>query len=77
MPKIKLNVDTLRVESFDTAVEPSARGTVHARQDVGSNYCASWWHTCAGDYCTWATLCLGSCQSECAADTGIGPVEIG
>ncbi|MBW3572266.1 MAG: hypothetical protein KY467_14285 [Gemmatimonadetes bacterium] len=31
--KIKLNLDTLSVESFDTGVSPEVRGTVQAHQE--------------------------------------------
>ncbi len=77
MAKIKLDVDALQVESFDTAPAVAARGTVHGQQLVGTNWCMSVQETCAGDACTRATLCLGSCQMECQVGAEEGPELIG
>jgi hypothetical protein len=77
MARIKLKLEHLSVESFETAEVPSTRGTVHARQFGGTNTCVSSGPTCAGEECTRATLCMASCQMECQMDTGTGPIEIG
>lgn len=77
MAKIKLNVDALRVETFDTAPVPAERGTVHGRQLVGTFMCVSAQETCAGDYCTRETLCLASCQMQCYASVENGPEIVG
>jgi hypothetical protein len=71
MAKMKLDVDALRVESFDTAASASGRGTVHARSDEESGDCdaaaipTTDWKTCQGGDCTARTLCLYSCQEVC------------
>lgn len=76
MSKIKLQVDALRVESFDTAVASSARGTVHARQSSYTQcFHTQYEETCAGDDCTRATLCINSCQMMCVANADVAPDE--
>ena len=69
MAKIKLEVDALRVESFETAESPSARGTVHARQEpVGEEVVllpVTDWKTCQGGDCTARTLCQYTCVEAC------------
>lgn len=59
MPKLRLDVETLAVESFDTAEKKGGRGTVHG---------ASWVQTLQDwctfqDSCTGSTFPAGSCQS--------------
>ena len=72
MAKMKLDVNALRVESFDTALAGSGRGTVHARSgepepgEVGLIPTTDW-KTCQGDVCTARTQCFNSCLGECFA----------
>jgi hypothetical protein len=72
MAKIKLEVDALRVESFDTAPAVRARGTVHARQE-GPGFedevaiPVTDWKTCQGGDCTARTLCHYTCLEACLA----------
>ncbi|HEY0014752.1 MAG TPA: hypothetical protein VGC13_00475 [Longimicrobium sp.] len=73
MSKIKLQVDALRVESFDTAVASSARGTVRARQSMDTYHHTQCDETCAGYDCTRATLCINSCQLMCVANADVAP----
>lgn len=74
MSKIKLRVDALRVESFDTAVASSARGTVRARESIDTQYHRTQCdETCAGYDCTRATLCINSCQLMCVANADVAP----
>lgn len=72
MAKMKLDLDALQVESFDTATAAAERGTVHARSgepqpgDVALLPITDW-KTCQGADCTARTLCYYSCQGECYA----------
>ncbi|HEX6042354.1 hypothetical protein [Longimicrobium sp.] len=77
MAKIKLEPDALRVESFETAAAPSARGTVHARQEQPGDadevglLPVTDWKTCQGGDCTARTLCHYTCIEACfGADIG-------
>jgi hypothetical protein len=67
--KIKLQIDALRVESFDTAEATLDRGTVHARQepldDRAGLIPVTDWKTCQGGDCTARTLCQYSCIEAC------------
>lgn len=74
MPKIKLEMDALRVESFVTAGGAGARGTVNAlsdepatgEEDVGLLPVTDW-KTCQGSECTARTLCHYTCIEACYA----------
>jgi len=73
MAKIRLDVDALRVESFETIVGDDTRGTVRGRSgDPGPGEAAfiptTDWNTCQGGDCTPRTLCHNSCLGECYAD---------
>jgi hypothetical protein len=75
MAKIKLEVDALRVESFETAPAASARGTVHAHQegpieDEVVLLPVTDWRTCQGGDCTARTLCHYTCLEACLANDG-------
>lgn len=80
MAKIKLDVDALRVESFDTIVGDPARGTVQARSGELNAGDAAFipttdWNTCQGGDCTPRTLCYNSCLGECIPTAeGVGAV---
>lgn len=71
MAKIKLDLSALRVESFDTAMARSERGTVHGRSgepepgDVALLPVTDW-KTCQGADCTARTLCHYTCLGDCA-----------
>jgi hypothetical protein len=71
MPKIKLELDALRVESFETETLDAGVGTVHGQQEVTEEGDAAAalptdWKTCQGAECTARTLCLYSCiESPC------------
>jgi len=70
MAKIRLDIDALRVESFDTNVEERARGTVHGRSGEPEPGDAAFipttdWKTCQGGDCTPRTICHDSCLGEC------------
>ena len=56
MKKLELNVESLEVESFNTAESDGERGTVHARSDSAADVCYSF-----GDFCTAAFQCTTSC----------------
>ncbi len=51
MKKLTLNVDALRVESFDAGQADAAKGTVQAHDLIGTNICPSHHNTecCATD----------------------------
>jgi hypothetical protein len=66
MAKIKLEIDALRVESFETATPGGGRGTVRAQQESADGCDAAAipvtdWKTCQGGDCTARTLCHYSC----------------
>ena len=74
MAKIKLEIDALRVESFDTAPSAAGHGTVRGHQEVEPGDAAAAlptdWKTCQGGDCTPRTICHNSCLGECYADDG-------
>jgi hypothetical protein len=53
MKKIRLALDTLQVESFDTAARSTARGTVRANSGDSVDICT--WDTCY-DSCGWSDI---------------------
>lgn len=60
MPKIRLNIDALRVESFDTIDAEQERGTVRGRAgepDAGQAAVLPTYPY----YCTPETICRNSC----------------
>jgi len=77
MRKLKLGLEELRVDSFDTGAAGEGRGTVHGHVsqfctrgpvtcDVG--YTCDGGYTCAGDTCV-VLSCDGACGSNlCATD---------
>lgn len=73
MKKIRLEMDALRVESFDTGAGRSARGTVHARQTRDA-YCPELpppddsINVCPPP--TGAPSCAGTCGSTCGSTCG-------
>ena len=70
MEKLKLDVESLSVESFAAKEEPSVRGTVYARSDAVS---ACWPNECydtANIACvTYRTACFAGCGTEAVDDT--------
>jgi hypothetical protein len=63
--KIRIDVDELEVESFETQEEPQARGTVQAHASYGcsaSCYSCDPPDTCAGNTCQFES-CDGVCDS--------------
>lgn len=60
MSKLKLDLDDLAVETFDTirAAKAKQDGTVHANADTE-------WHTCAGRTCDPGNTCWDSCDGVC------------
>jgi hypothetical protein len=67
MRKLKMDLDELMVESFETAAESAERGTVHGhlsiRCDTVNATCDDA-NTCGGDTCNFA-------QNTCADSCGI------
>ena len=63
MAKVKLEIDALRVESFDTASPAAGQGTVRGHQEEPGDAVAllTDWKTCQGAECTARTLCHYSC----------------
>lgn len=59
MKKLGLNVESLEVESFETAERNGERGTVHARSDSSPDVCYSF-----GDACTAAAHCTTGCGPD-------------
>ncbi|HSU17150.1 pinensin family lanthipeptide [Longimicrobium sp.] len=58
MRKMKLDVDDLRVTSFETHVEEKERGTVRG-------HVATEWNTCEGGTCNGQQTCWDSCDGVC------------
>ena len=79
MNKLKLHLDDLRIDSFDTTSAPREKGTVFGEQctcwtQCGQNTCpgcptcdASCNGTCAG---TCGDSCYGTCDLACATQEG-------
>lgn len=67
MRKLKLDLDTLRVESFGTAVPAESRGTVHGAAATYDAECQTW----ENPWCGWQTVEYGSCGGGCTG-TGTG-----
>jgi len=70
MKKLRLDLDHLQVESFDTQTAPAERGTVDAAQACtcpGYGTCANTecgtCNTCQGQYTCDPSQCNGSCGS--------------
>jgi hypothetical protein len=64
MRKLRLDVETLEVESFHTPPQQSRSGTVHGydTQDCP----ATEWYTCAGETCVGnVRTCWDSCDGFC------------
>ncbi len=60
MKKLKLDLNTLRVESFETLTEPGQRGTMAGFASVQA--CVS-----QGDpNCNTGVSCAGTCEETCA-----------
>ena len=67
MPKIRLNIDALRVESFETIVAEQGRGTVRGRSGEPDAGHAAFLIT-HPNYCTPQTICHNSCVDTCLED---------
>ena len=65
MRKLTLAVESLRVESFDTAARPAARGTVRGAEDTFHAECDT-----NNVWCTYQTSELPSCGGTCDCGTG-------
>jgi len=63
MKKLKLDLETVRVESFATGDDAEGRGTVRANSGVSSDCSFHPPETCRGNTC-WDS-CGGSCDSLC------------
>jgi hypothetical protein len=63
--KLKLNLEDLSVDSFDTVRSGKARGTVFGEQCTCWTYCGQ--NTCPG-----CPTCDGTCNGTCAGDTCAG-----
>jgi len=67
MRKLKLDVEVLRVESFDTAGTEDSRGTVRAAEDTFNADCDT-----NNAWCTYQTYELPSCGGSCGCTSGSG-----
>ena len=67
MRKLTLSIDTLRVQSFDTAPVARGRGTVHGRQqaDTVIDNDAQTYPNCPSPLCV--DTPLASCDGTCGA----------
>lgn len=66
MKKLKLNLDELKVESFDTTKVLTEKGTVNAQAATwGSLQTEGLCYTCAPSYCP---SCGGTCPGECPTE---------
>jgi hypothetical protein len=63
--KLRLNLDQLTVDSFDTATEPAVKGTVFGEQCTCYTNCTCpGCYTCDHTYCNQDT-CQVSCEGSC------------
>lgn len=67
MRKLKLKLDTLRVESFATDIPAGAPGTVRAAQATFNADCQTW----EAPWCGYQTYEVASCGGGCTG-TGTG-----
>jgi hypothetical protein len=57
MAKLRLNLDQLTVDSFDTADKPAKKGTVFGEQ-------CTCWTNCGQETCPGYPTCDGTCAQE-------------
>ncbi|HYR10043.1 MAG TPA: hypothetical protein VEQ60_19875 [Longimicrobium sp.] len=77
MTKLKLRLDDLRVDSFDTTRPAREKGTVLGQQDTLPNHCYPSYQPSCGVSCTGGTCdgetcpytCAESCNGSCGPDT--------
>jgi hypothetical protein len=75
MKKIRLNLDALSVESFDTtAAEAKARGTVHGNAESFQVYCSDG-STCYESACGSCVSQCGSCNDATCGETYCGSCD--
>jgi len=67
MKKLKLSVETLAVESFDTAWSQAERGTIEGHSGTCSPESCDYWCPSLrpSDCCTADPTCPASCQNTC------------
>ncbi|HEU4881741.1 MAG TPA: hypothetical protein VFT45_05835 [Longimicrobium sp.] len=76
MNKLKLRLDELRVDSFQTTLPPAEKGTVIAQ---GVSYDPSCGVSCTTDSCEGATCpytCAESCNGSCGPGTCFQTCEV-
>jgi hypothetical protein len=71
MNKLKLHLDDLRVDTFDTTPVQKERGTVVGEQCTCPTQCTcpgcpTCDHTCQGDSCEGDSCFYGTCAETCA-----------
>lgn len=66
MRKLKLEVETLRVESFDTAAAEERRGTVRGAEGTFDAECQTW----ENPWCGYQTVEVQSCGGGCTGTGG-------
>lgn len=70
--KLKLDLEALTVESFDTDGTPGSRGTVHAHAPetymCDSEECLTLW-SCEGNPSACAWICSHTMNGSCPADS--------
>ena len=64
MKKLNLNIEALRVESFQVEAKPSARGTVLGHQSLSGLGCQDTCTSMGGDQCAATLLYTCTCRSE-------------
>jgi hypothetical protein len=71
MPKLKLDLDVLAVETFDTVAVDAERGTVQAFASVGDSTCrqAICYYETYAPGCTYGDTCAYTCANTCACAT--------
>lgn len=67
MNKVKLAVEALRVESFETAAAPGGAGTVRGHEDTLERACQTQQYDCTvqGGYTCDYGSCVGTCPWNC------------
>jgi len=64
MRKLSLDVDGIRVETFETDAATGAHGTVHGRLAAGDSPLASCVHSCEDTICYSCDTCREPCPSQ-------------
>ena len=75
MRKLRLEIDALKVDTFDAGSDDRANGTVRGHDTIETEWCTGYPY-CVSKKCqTPYDTCYGSC--DCTQTCGTSPVECG